>query len=164
MGLVQIFHAASCPDLLARHLLKLVLADFRGTGRCYLLHLLESRKRAWDDGAAEDEERLDGEIREHLVFEDIPRRWHLTSLFSQACFATFGTNIFAAWAAVLIHLCILEQHWEETLLGLAPKNPYLLSGFHAESEVYSDGWLEDFRRLWRTELPDVCREPGECRN
>ena len=56
---------------------------------------------------------------------------------------------------LLIQICTLERHWERTLLGLRPQNPYLLAGFHSDEEVWSTAWLEGFRRTWKAELHDV---------
>ncbi len=160
MGLVQLFRDVPCPDVMARRLLDAVLADFRETGHHYLLERVQARETARRAGTPRAVEALDAEIHEHAIHEQIPRRWRLDFLFSQAGYDTYGEGILPFWAAVLIQICVLEQHWEKTLLGLAPENPYLLPGFHRDGEVASTAWLKDFRRTWATELRDVHPRPG----
>ena len=162
MGLVQLFREAPCPDVMARHLLDLALTDFRETGHHYLMMLVAERDSARRRGAADEVVALDIKIHEHAVREQIPKRWRLDSLFSQAGYEEYGDPIFAVWATVLIQICTLEQHWERALLGLPAQNPYLLPGFHPDEELLDTTWLEEARPTWSADLraavlPDVVR-------
>ncbi len=160
MGLVQLFRDVPYPDLLARELLASVLADFCETGHHYLLHLSRSRDTAYVNGTDDQVEALDAEIREHQIHQQIPYRWKLDDLFSYDAYLTFGDGILPFWAVVLIQICVLEQHWEDVLLGDKTPNPHLLPGFHSDAEVWSTDWLKDYRRTWATELTDVYPEFG----
>ena len=159
MGLVQLFRDAPCPDLLARHLLDAALADFRETGHHHLMLLVADRDRARRRGTPQEVEAVAEEIYEHAIREQIPRRWRLDFLFSQAGYEAYGDGLFAFWATALIQICTLEQHWERALLGLPPLNPCLLPGFHSDEDVLDTAWLDDFRQTWSEELPDALPRP-----
>ncbi len=137
---------------MARRLLDAVLADFRETGHRYLRHLVNRRQTARRAGIPQEVAALDEEIHEHAIHQQIPRRWQLDFLFSHAGYESYGAGILPFWAAMLIHICVLEQYWETVLLGLRPENPCLLPGFHPDAELSSTAWLKDFRRTWATEL------------
>ena len=161
MGLVQLFREVPCPDILARHLLDRELMDWRLTAQRYLLHLVLSRAAARRHGkSAADVEQFDNKIEEHLMHEQIPTRWGLDSLFSEAGYAAYGPGIFPCWAVALIRLCTLERYWCEILHGSQPEDPYRLPGFHSDKQRWSTDWLEDFRRAWTTELQHVYPELG----
>ncbi len=155
MGLVQIFRASQCPPLVARTLLVDVLADFRETGYLYLLHLARCRDDAWANGTEEQVEALDAKIREHLMRAQIPQRWQLDRLFSIDAYKQYGDGLLACWAFMLIQICTLEQYWEDIVLGYRPTSPNFLQGFHAEEDVYSTDWLDDFRPGWAAKLQAV---------
>lgn len=171
MGLVQLLkdwpcREFPCPDILARHLLELALDDFRETGHHYLMCLVAQRDRARRRGAIEEVTGLDGQIHEHAIHEQIPRRWCLDFLFSRNAYVAYGDGLLAVWASVLIEICVLEQHWEGALLGLPSRNPYLLPGFHADKDVYDTAWMQDARRTWLEELhavPPATAEPDEAK-
>ena len=157
MGLVQLFREwpcreFPCPDVFARYLLELALEDFRETGHHYLMHLLAKRDGARQDGNAEAIAAVDTQIHEHTLHEQIPQRWHLDFLFSQAGYQLLGEGLLPFWACSLIEICTLEQYWESVLFGLRPQNPALLAGFHAEREVFDTDWLQDARRTWSEEI------------
>ncbi len=165
VGLVQLFRdwpcpEFPCPDVFARHLLARVLEDFRETGHHYLMHLVAERDHARRRGRPEEVSALDQQIHEHAIHEQIPERWRLDFLFSEAGYRTFGDSLLAFWATALIQLCTLEQHWEGALLGLRPENPYLLPGFHADKDVFDAAWLEDARRNCSEKVHPVA-EPDE---
>ncbi len=149
VGLVQLFRDVPCPDLLARHLLDLELDDWRDCARSYMRHLVLRREEARVNWETEEVEQLDVEIHEHAIHEQIPKRWGLVHVFSEAY---HGDSIFAFWAEALIHLCTLEGYWLELLGGMRPTDPHTLPGFHSDEEVCSTAWLEDYRRIWATEL------------
>ena len=152
VGLVQLFGDVPCPDILARRLLLAVLSDFFETGHHYLLHLARWRDEVWINGTTDQVEALDKQIREYHVHQQIPWRKKLDFLFSQAGYEKYGIDITAFWAATLLQLVTLEQYWEDIVLGYKPKNPSLRPGFHADEDVYSTEWLEDFRPGWSEEL------------
>ncbi len=200
VGLVQLMRdwpcpQFPCPDVFARHLLELVLEDFRETGHHYLMHLVAERDHArrrgtpeevsaldeqihehaiheqipprWRDharrrGTPEEVSALEEQIHEHAIFEQIPQRWHLDFLFSQAGYAEYGDAILPFWATALIQLCTLEQHWEGALLGLPPRKPHVLAGFHSDRDVFDTAWLQGARRTWleKVRAPSAA-EPDE---
>ncbi len=157
VGLVQLMRdwpcrQFPCPDVMARHLLEMVLYDFRETSHHYLMYLVAERESARRRGTPEQVASLDAQIHEHAIHEQFPERWCLAFLFSEAGYRMFGEYILPFWATVLIQLCTLEQHWEGVLLGLPPRNPYLLPGFHPDKEVLDPAWLVDARRTWSEEV------------
>ncbi len=167
VGLVQLMRdwpcrEFPCPDLFARHLLELVLEDFRETGHHYLMHLVAERDHARRRGTAEGVTELDAQIHEHAIHEQIPQRWCLDVLFSEAEYRIFGDALLPFWATVLLEICTLEQHWEGALLGLPPRNPCLLAGFHSDKDVFDTAWLHDARRTWleKVRAPNAA-EPDE---
>ena len=135
VGLVQLFRASPCPDVLARRLLGLALDDFSETGFHYLLYLVMSREKARRVGTTQEVEALDAQLHEYAIDEQFPQHWHLDYLFSKAGYDTYGGGLLPLWAAVLIQLCTLEQHWEGVLLGYRRQNPYLASRSHPHGEV-----------------------------
>ncbi len=151
VGLVQLLRDIPCPDILARRLLLALLADFREHGHEYLLHLARCRDEAWVNGTEDQVEALDAKIREYHIHQQMPWRLKLNFLFSQAGYEKFGDDIMPFWAVTLIQINVLEQYWEQVALGYQPTNPYLLPGFHAEEEVLSTDWLDDFRPDWTAE-------------
>lgn len=160
VGLVQLMRdwpcrEFPCPDVFGRHLLEMVLDDFRETSHHYLMHLVAERESARHRGTPEDVTTLDAQIHEHAIHEQIPERWCLDFLFSEAGYRMFGEYILPFWATVLIQLCTLEQQWEGLLLGYPPENPYLLPGFHPTAEVLDPAWLVDARRTWSEEVQVV---------
>ncbi len=155
VGLVQLLRNCPCPDLMARYLLEQVLEDFRETGHQYLILLAANRDRARRRSPPEEVEAIADQIYEHAVHEQIPKRWHLDVLFSHAGYDRYGDGILSVWAAVLIQICILEQHWESAVLGLPPHNPYRLPGFHSDEDLLDTAWLQDARRAWSVELHAV---------
>ncbi len=162
MGLVQLFRDVPYPDLMARHLLDAVLEDFHETGHHYLMHLVAERDHARRRGAAEEIAALDAKIHEHAIHEQIPQRWRLDFLFSEAAYRTFGDHLLPCWATSLIEICTLEQHWERVLLGLPPESPHLLPGFHSGEDVNDTVWLEEAREAWSADwsaavLPGVAK-------
>ncbi len=152
VGLVQLFRDVPCPDLLARYLLDLELEDWRECARSYMRHLVLRREDARVNWETEEVEQLDVEIHEHAIHEQIPKRWNLDTLFSRSGYETYGDGHLAVWATILIQLCTLEQYWEGVLLGYPPENPYLLPGFHPDSEVLDTAWLEEARCIWSGDL------------
>jgi hypothetical protein len=158
VDLVQLFQDAPCPDLLARHLLRAALEDFRETALHHRLYLVVKHQTALCIGAHEQAKALDREIRQHADHEEIPRRWRLDFLFSERCWRSYGDGLLPCWATVLILICTLQQHWKRRI-GLPPRQPYLLPGFHS-GEAVRLVWREDFRRTWDTELRDVYPELG----
>ena len=130
VGLVQLFRDSPCPDVMARQLLELALADFCETGFHYLLYLVMSREKARRVGTTQEVEALDDQINEYAIDEQSPQQWHLDYLFSKAGYDTYGDGLLPFWAAVLIQLCTLEQQWEGVLLGYRPQKPYPLPRFH----------------------------------
>ncbi len=157
MGLVQLFRdwpcrEFPCPDVFARYLLELALEDFRETGHHYLMHLVAKRDVALQRGVTEEVTALGDEIHEHALHEQIPRRWQLDFLFSEAGYRLFGDGLLGWWASVLLEICTLEQYWESALLGLPTRNPYLLPGLHSDKEVFDTAWLQDARQTWSQEL------------
>ncbi len=152
VGLVQLFREVPHPDLMARCLLDAALADFRESGHHYLMYLVTQRELARRSGAPEEVTALDAQVHEHVIREQIPQRWHLDFLFSRAGYEMYGDPLLAVWATLLIQICTLEQHWERALLGLPPQNPYLLPGFHPDSEVFDTGWLKDAGKTWAADL------------
>ncbi len=168
VGLVQLFRDVPCPDLLARELLGRLLEEFRETAHHYLLELVHAREKAlYDGGTAEEVTALDTQIYEHAIHQQIPQRWQLDDLFSQAGYDEYGDDIFAFWAGVLLHINTLEQHWEGALLGLRPRNPCLRFGFHPDEKVLDTSWLVEFRQTWAstvsTELVEDEAEGPELR-
>ena len=164
VGLVQLMRDSSpypdfpCPDVLARHLLERALHDFRETGHHYLMNLVAARDHARQSGTPEEVTALDAKLHEHAIHEQLPARWCLDCLFSEAGYRVFGDYILPFYAAVLIQLCTLEQYWESVLLGYQPQNPYLLAGFHPDREVFDPAWLEDARQtLVRGGTPPTSR-------
>ena len=152
MGLVQLFQELPCPDILARHLLELVLADFRESGRHYGVYLLFRRATA---ETKQEVEAFDEQIRRYQLQAQIPQHRGLSFLFSEAGYALYGDGLLPLWSIVLIEICTLEQYWEGTLLGEPAGQPYLLPGFHSDEAVWSPAWLEDHRRTWDRNLRDV---------
>ncbi len=152
MGLVQLLRDVPYPDLMARHLLDAVLEDFRESGHHYLMHLVAERDHARRRCAAGEIAALDAKIHEHTIHEQIPQRWRLDFLFSEAAYQTFGDPLLPCWATILIEICTLEQHWEGALLGYPPENPYLLPGFHSAEDVHDTAWLEEARGTWSADL------------
>lgn len=146
MGLVQIFSASSCPSLLARRLAVEVLREWSRVGEQRLLQLLVAREAVVDAG--EDGEKADRVIRTHLTYLTIPRRWQVDALFSWKAYRRYGIWIFPLWAEMLLHLAILTDYWEHTLLGLTPANPFLLAGFHDDDFVWSTAWLACVHGVW----------------
>ena len=161
MGLVQLFRDVPCPDLMARHLLDAALADFHESGHHYLMHLVAERDFARRRGSADEIADLDKLIHEHAIHEQIPQRWRLDTLFNLAGYDTYGEGIFTVWATLLIEICALEQHWERALLGLPPRNPDLLPGFHADRDLCDTAWLQAARRTWTEELHPVSADETE---
>ncbi len=161
VGLVQLFREVPCPDQMARHLLERALEDFCETGHHRLMCLVAKRDHAMRRGTPEEVTALSAQIHEHAIHEQIPRRWQLDFLFSPVGYATFGEEILWVWAAILIQICTLEQHWERVLLGYPPRNPHLLPGFHPDKEVFDTAWLEEARRTWSEEIHAEAGEPGE---
>ncbi len=162
MGLVQLFREVPCPDLMAHHLLDAALEDFRESGHHYLMHLVAERDHARRRGATKEIAALDAKIHEHAIHEQIPKRWCLDFLFSEAGYRTFGAGLLPFWAVVLIQICTLEQHWEGTLLGFPPGNPYRLPGFHSDEDAHDIAWLDEAQGAWSADwatavLPDVAR-------
>ena len=155
MGLVQLFRAVPCPDLMARHLLDAALADFCESGHHHLMMLVTQRDRAFRSGNEEEKASLDAQICDHLHHEQLPERWNVDFLFSRQGYETYGDGVLAVWATVLIEICTLEQHWEGAVLGYAPENPYLLAGFHPEEALRDTAWLEEAQRLWSGGLEGV---------
>ncbi len=158
MGLVQLFRDVPCPDLMACHLLDAVLEDFRESGHHYLMHLVAERDHARRRGAADEIAALDAKIHEHAFHEQIPRRWRLDYLFSETAYRTFGDHLFPCWAVSLIEICTLEQHWERILLGLPPRNPYLLPGFHSDEDLHDTAWLAEAREAWSADWSALLRD------
>ena len=157
MGLVQLFRdwpcrEFPCPEVFARHLLDLVLADFYETGHHHLMMLVAQRDHARQDGPPEEVVALDRKIHEHTIYEQLPKRWDLDYLFSRRGYEAYGNPLFAVWATVLIQICILEQHWERAVLGLPAQNPALLPGFHSDEDLLDTGWLEEARQTWSADL------------
>ena len=135
MGLVQLFRDSPFPDVIARRLLELALADFRETGFHYLLYLVMSREKARRVGTTQEVEALDAQLNEYAIDEQFPQQWHLDYMFSRAGYDIYGDGLLPFWAAVLIELCTLEQHWEGVLLGYRRQKPYLAPGFQPHEEV-----------------------------
>ncbi len=152
MGLVQLFREVPYPDLMARHLLDAALADFRESGHHHLMMLVAQREHARRRGFTEEIETLDAKILEHLQGEQFPRRWDVDFLFSRRGYETYGDPLLAVWAAILIEICTLEQHWEGTVLGQSSENPALLPGFHSDEAVRDAAWLEEARQSWTGDL------------
>ena len=76
-------------------------------------------------------------IQRHARQEQIPERWQLRTLFSQAAHDTFGDVLLSWWAAVLKLLCTYEKAWEAALLGLAPESSEVEPGFQVFADVRS---------------------------
>ncbi len=157
VGLVQLMRDwpnrhFPCPDVFARHLLDLVLEDFRETGHHYLMCLVTQQELAWQDGDVEKVTALDRQIYDCAIHKQIPQRWCLDILFSEAGYRMFGEYILPYWSTVLIQLCTLQQYWVDIVLGYKPTNPYMLPGWHADEDVYSTDWLKDFQPGWAEEL------------
>ena len=125
-----------------------MLADFFETGHQYLLHLARCRDEVWVNGTRDQVEALDAQIREVHVHQQLPWRKKLDVLFSQVGYERFGDGILPFWAGTLLELVTLEHHWEAIVLGNKPTCPYLRLGWHADKDVYSTDWLEDFRPGW----------------
>lgn len=146
MGLVQLLRDVPHPDLMARHLLDRALEDFRESAHHYLMHLAAQRDHARQGGSTEEIAAIDAQIYEHAIHEQIPQRWNLLFLFSEEGYRMYGDPLLAVWATSLIQICILEQYWERVLLGLSPKKPYPLPGFHSDDDLHDTAWLEAARR------------------
>ena len=114
---------------MARHLLNRELRDWRIAAQRYLLHLVLIRATARHRGTAQDIERLNDKIKEHLYREQIPKHWRLDYLFSEEGYKEYGPGIFPCWVVALLHLCRLERDWCQILRRERSTDPYRLPGF-----------------------------------
>lgn len=92
MGLAQLFRDWPCREFSVSGRLR-PLEDFRETGHHYLMHLVAERDHARRRGTAEEVAELDAQIHEHAIHEQVPQRWCLGFLFSEAGYRIFGDSL-----------------------------------------------------------------------
>lgn len=144
VGLVQLFRQSPNPARLSRDLLDEALEDFHECALHYRIYLYKQLLEAIGRGDPDEALAIRRAMRRHTVHEQFPERWKLDDLFSEKAYAAAGESLFPKWAAALVQLSMLDDAWEDALLGAAtPRRPRLVPCFQdpANGEPSLDGEL-----------------------